>query len=204
MCKKNNYNTHDKFTIDRGVCMCFKKIELFFEISNSINYFKQSDKQTITMANQQIQKFCDDFILFLLQVRDENQVIMRKIYEEDWTDEDDREIWIDAVLLNYLANGMAYKNVDKAGFEDFIPGYDIQSWNQDKQFCNLLEEITKDEHDDEIEEIYDSLMNWRIEHNGFYHSLIFNYCYRYLYDRTHDDLLTMLKNLVEENTIMPK
>jgi hypothetical protein len=153
------------------------------------------------MATQLIQKFCDEFILFLLQERDENQVIMRKIYEEDWADEDDREWWIQDNLLNYLANGMAYK---KMVDNDFIPGYDIQRWNQDNKFCNILREITKDEHNDEIEDIYDSLMSWRIEHNGFYHSLIFNYCFRYLYDRTHDDLLTFLKNLIEENTIMPK
>ena len=155
------------------------------------------------MATQQIQKFCDEFILFLLQERDEHQVIMRKIYEDDWADEDERETWIESVL-QFLTNRKAYKNVEEGGFEDFIPGYDIQDWNQDKKFNNLLGEITKDEHNDEIEDIYDSLMGWRIEHNGFYHSLIFNYCYRYLYDRTHDDLLTFLKNLIEENTIMPK
>jgi hypothetical protein len=156
------------------------------------------------MATQLIQKFCDDFILFLLQERDENQVIMRKIYEEDWTDEEAREWWIQDNLLNYLANGAAYKNMEEGGVEDLIPGYNIQNWNRDKKFCNLLGEITKDEYEDEILEIYDSLMSWRIEHKGFYHSLIFNYCFRYLYDRTHDDLLTFLKNLIEENTIMPK
>jgi hypothetical protein len=131
------------------------------------------------MATQKIQKYCDDFILFLLQERDENQVIMRKIYEEDWMDEDDRENWIEYSLLNYLANGMAYKNVEEGGVENFIPGYDIQRWSQ-------------------------SLMSWRMESNGFYHSLIFHYCYRYLNDRTHDDLIVFLKNLIEENTIMPK
>jgi hypothetical protein len=150
------------------------------------------------MATDKIQELCNDFLFYLLDERDENHIIMTKIYDEDWENEDECELWVNAVLLNYLGNGLDYRERDQ-----FIPKYDIQNWKGPK-VRELMSEIIKDEYNDEINTLYESLKFWRIDSGGFYTSIIFNYCYRLVYDRSYADLIQFLKTLYESNSIMPK
>ena len=150
------------------------------------------------MATNKIQELCESFLFYLLEERDENHIIMTKLYEQDWTDENECELWVNAVLLNYLGNGGDY--IDG---KNFIPKHDIRHW-RGKRVCELMREIMKEEYVTEINTLYESLRFWKIESDEFYASLIFNYCYRLVYNRSHMDLIEFLKNLYESNTIIPK
>lgn len=150
------------------------------------------------MATEKIHELCEDFLFYLLDVNDETHIIMTKIYEEDWQDEDECDLWVNAILLNYLGNGFDYVDGD-----NFIPGYDIRNW-QEEEIRKLISEISKEEHLTEIDELHESLKFWRIESDGFYNSIIFNYCYRLVYDRQYTDLIEFVKNLYESRNIMPK
>ena len=156
------------------------------------------------MATEKFQELCDkfqelvdDFLFYLLDERDEEHIILTNIYREDWIDENDRELWVNDILLQFLGNGLDY--VDG---QQYIPGYDIRNWGE--KLRALMGQLTKEEYQNEIDVLYDSLRFWRIETDGFYNSLIFNYCYRFVYDRPHTDLIDILKKLYENRNIMPK
>jgi len=154
----------------------------------------------MTTATEKIQEICEDFLFYLLEVRDENHIIMTKIYEENWADEDECELWVNDSLMNFLGNGLDYFE----NGQSFIVGVDIQHWDEKDKLNHLLEEIAKDEHQEEIGLLYGSLRSWRIASNGFYTSIVFNYCYRYIYNRTYDELIECVKNLYESKIFMPK
>jgi hypothetical protein len=157
------------------------------------------------MATEKIHELCEDFLFYLLDTNDETHIIMTKIYEEDWQDEDECELWVNETLLNYFGNGLDYLDLNE---NKFISGCDIRNWQEEKdterKIRELISEISKEEHLTEIDELHNSLRFWRIESNGFYTSIIFNYCYRLVYDRTYIDLIEFVKSLYESRNIMPK
>jgi hypothetical protein len=148
------------------------------------------------MANQLMQQFCQEFLLYLLEVKDENQLIINKIFDEDWGP--DRELWITNSLLDYLGNGLDYKENGVV----LINGRDVRCWEGTRK---ILNEITKYEHNAEIKQINADLRDWRIEYpHAFYSTLIYNYYYRFVHDRTDEELITFLRELIHANIIIPK
>jgi hypothetical protein len=155
------------------------------------------------MATEKIHELCEKFLLYLIDERDENKYIMTTIYEEKWRDEDECNRWVNDILTNYLMNGLDYLFYTPTGYQ-YIPGRcDIRSWKSVKA-CEALREIMKEEYISEITTLYKSLENWRMEDDEYYSSIIYNYCYRLVFDKSHTELIEYIKQLYESNIIIPK
>ena len=147
-------------------------------------------------------EFCDSRIIYILLENDKKQHILRKIRNEDWENEEERDIWLNTDINCYLA-------VENRGVylteEIYIQGCSFRDWDIMK-YEILRNEITQQKYWEALYEMADDMADdyWAckdIVHDDIdklFVSLLHEYNKRYIFHKTEEELLEYINMLCPE------
>ena len=140
----------------------------------------------MTTAIELLTNICEPYIIYLLEERDSEHIILRKIRDRNWKNKEERERWISIKLICYLKFGSHYTH-----------GFTIHEWiisEIPEIYSEMIQELEKEKYREEMEDLRRMLV---IGDSNF-ETLILNFYSNLILTKTDEELLEYLNMLCPE------
>lgn len=136
----------------------------------------------MTTATELLTNICEKYIIYLLEVNDEDQLVLRKIRDGVWVSEEERYKWVINVLINYLIFG-----------SHELDGISINEWILSTN-SQIFQELEKEEYREEMRQICERF----IIGNASIKLLMYSFYGTLLHSKKDEELLEYINMLCPE------